>query len=184
MNETITTKRIPEIDILGGSGLVSVEEKIIYNGVESEISKNREIYLDQMGKIEVAVKVVDYLGNVYDSINDESLRLKIDIAASDTPIIEVENVPTVVFDGEYLYLPDFNVYSESGVLNGVSKKVLVDGIDVTAEMKYLVNGRAGEVLTVEYWVMGDNSLVQTFQIRVTKLTLTLRLRALLLTALF
>lgn len=157
---------IPEVEVSGGSDIVSIEEKVIYNGNDVSLSDSRKLRINQSGKIEIVVKVVDYLGNIYDSSIDTNNSLVINVVSADSPIIEVENVPTVVYNGEILVLPKYDVYNENKQQSNVSKKVEVNGVDVTETMTYTVNQSAGTILTVKYYAIGETTQVRTFEVLV------------------
>lgn len=157
---------IPKIKINGGSSIVSISEKVFYNGIEIEISKNRSVRLNQPGKIEVVVEVVDYLGNVFNSSLDNAGGLIINILSADLPLIEVKNVPTIVYNGENLILPEYEVFNGQKEQAGIIKKVEVNGQEITDTMKYKVSEPAGTILTVNYYAIGQEVSVKTFEVLV------------------
>lgn len=157
---------IPEVVVEGGSSLISITEKVLYNGVEVEIGKDRQLRLNQPGKIKVVVEVVDYLGNIYNTDDNLDKDLTISIISADASIIEVQNVPTVAYKGSTLILPEYNVYNSNKEFVGVSKKVEVNGVVITDTMCYEVNEESGTILTVKYYAIGENENVKTYEVLV------------------
>ena len=104
------------------------------------------------------------MGNIYDTSDDISSALIIEVVAPELPIVDVQNVPLTAFKGDTLYLPDYNVYDYSKTDFSAQKKVEVNGIDVTDTLEYVVNENKGEVLIVKYYAISDTTNVKIFNV--------------------
>lgn len=130
---------VPEIQVVGGTGNLTVTERASYNGKELDFSNSRKVLIDEVGCISVSLSVEDYTGRV------ENV-LFIFAVDADKAIIDVSGMPTSVQKGKKLILPDFNVYVDGEK----DAKAFVNGVDVTDTMQYQVTEEKGSVLSVKF----------------------------------
>lgn len=94
---------IPKINITGGSGKLNVEEVIEFNNNIINMDESRNVFLDNVGIINVKLKVTDYINNVV------NITLPIAISVNE-PVFIYSGVPTAVKIGETLIVPNFEAY--------------------------------------------------------------------------
>lgn len=154
--------RIPEIEVLGVSGNARFEYFVYLNENEARLSRNREIYLDDIGEIKIVYTLSDYL--------EEEMQgeLRISVVASETPIIEIDGrVPLTAIKGGSVILPAFTAkaFLESGVIS-VPAWIEVDGEKLIGNT-FTVTKNKGETITVQYIADKDGVLSkQTYTLAV------------------
>ena len=157
-----TRYQIPEINVVGVSGKAQFEYVVSLNDKELRLSKNREVYLDNIGEIKIFYVISDYLE---ENIEGE---LTIPVQSSNNPIITIDGrVPLSVLKGENVLLPSFTakIYSSDGETE-VPCWIEVDGERIDGN-SFVADKNKGEKINVKFIAgQGDNLTSQSYTITV------------------
>lgn len=161
---------VPDIDVVGGTGKINIDAVYYYNDQEIQLDASRKIFLDKTGKLRAECTVSDAVGTVVFG----STNIEIDVVAEDAPVLLVSGVPHYAVSGKTLILPDCDAYNYSFDEDQESyhavTKVLVNGKDVTTDLRYEVVETAGSVLNVQYIASsGGKTVEKNFEVPVYKL---------------
>ncbi len=154
LNEYVTP---PEITFDGGTGKIHVEKTYFYNDKVIELDENGKVLLYEKGKVEIKVKLTDFLGVTLEK------SVFINISENVREII-LDEKPTSFFVGVETTLPDFVAIdynfdeTESGYL--MSKTITVNGVEIPSNRKYTFPS-AGEY-TIKY-IAGKGTVNEFFE---------------------
>lgn len=132
---------VPSVTVTGGSGLLTVNEKVMYNGRVLDFVNSRKVLINEAGSITVSIEVQGYTGQKESYVFVYSISL-------DKANIIVNGMPFSVNTGKTLVIPDFEVIQQDGTEAG--KKVYVGETDVTNTMSYNVTEPKGTILPVKF----------------------------------
>lgn len=153
---------VPEISVLGASGNARFEYVVYLNETEVRLSRNREMYLSDIGEIKIVYTLSDYL---QENIKGE---LCIPIVASEMPIIQIDGrVPLSAVKGSVVVLPAFTakLFAENSGAQ-VPAWIEVDGEKLTGNT-FTVTKNKGEIITVQYFAGNEGALSeQTYTLTV------------------
>ncbi len=138
-SELLTQTTIPSIEIFGGSGLVSVEERLYYNGEEVEINAARSLFLDKAGAVSLQVRAKGYTG--------EEVVKYFTLVVEENTVLSVQNMPMVLQSMTQVVFPAPVAYNSANK-EAADTEILVDGVKLGADRKYTVEKESGSVTVV------------------------------------
>ncbi len=145
--EILTQLYIPELNVYGGSGELTLSETLYYNNIKQELGEARTLFIDKPGAVTLKAVCKGYCG--------EEVVQYFPLVIPDAIVLSVQNMPKVLQSSTTVTFPDAVCYN---TVDNQAKEVeiRVDGTLLSAERTYEVTKTSGNV-SVEYSAEGATS---------------------------
>lgn len=158
--------RLPDLLISGGSGVEDVALNIQYNGKAIYLDSNGCVFLNEIGKIEMEVKITDYIGV------EKTFHFTLAIIPENPFFMFESTVPLSVKKGAILTFPDFSVIDatkeESAAGYYMDKKIFINGIEQSS-FSFDTTNFSGDVIELKYFAYyGTKTFEKKYFIKVIK----------------
>ncbi len=125
----LTQAALPSIEVYGGTGIVTVEEYLEYNGQEVAVNNSRTIYLNKSGTVSLKVSAKGYSG--------EPVVRYFTLVIPESTMLSVSNMPMVLQSDTTVVFPEAKAYNSLSKAE-VGYTVYVNGVQLGSDRTYSV----------------------------------------------
>lgn len=125
----LTQVALPSVEVYGGTGTVTVEESLEYNGQEVAINNSRTVYLDKSGTISLKVSAKGYSG-------EPTVRY-FTLVIPESTVLSVSSMPMILQSDTSVVFPEAKAY-DSLTKTSVSYTISVNGVQLNSNRTYFV----------------------------------------------
>ncbi len=154
---------IPNVQVLGGSGIIDVQETLYYNGKEIPLNQLRTVEITEAGIISLRVECKGYTG--------ETVVRYFPVEIKDNTVLIVEELPLLLWTGKQTVFPQAIAY-DSATGAPATVKISVDGVELDEHRTYTPTKTSGN-LKVKYEAQSASGIaVKTYDIPVRDISQT------------
>lgn len=154
---------IPNVQVLGGSGIIDVQETLYYNGREIPLNQLRSVEVTQAGIISLRVECKGYTG--------DSVVKYFPVEVQNNAVLIVEELPLLLWTNSETVFPQAAAY-DSATGEPVTVKITVDGEELDVNRTYTPTKTSGCVNVIYEATSTSGTAKKTFDIPVRNLSQT------------